>query len=198
VELHTEDLSTVEAGNLETSESSGRLLGLLREVVETLLLAGVIWAIVNFASARFVVDGSSMEPNLHSGQFLIIDRLTYRFGEPERGDIIVFEYPDLPEKDYIKRIIGLPGEEVSIHDNVVYVNGSPLDEAYIITPTSYTGTWTVGPNQYFVLGDNRNNSSDSHDWGMLDRELIVGKAWLSYWPISEWGLVEHYDHIASE
>jgi signal peptidase I len=198
VELHTEDLSTVEAGNLETSERSGRLFGLLREVVETLLLAGVIWAIVNFASARFVVDGSSMEPNLHTGQFLIVDRLSYRFGEPERGDIVVFEYPGLPEKDYIKRIIGLPGEEVSIHDNVVYVNGRSLDEPYIRTPTSYTGTWTVGPDQYFVLGDNRNNSSDSHDWGMLDRELIVGKAWLSYWPISEWGLVEHHDHIASE
>jgi signal peptidase I len=198
VELHTEDWSTVEAGNLETSERPGRLFGLLREVVETLLLAGVIWAIVNFASARFVVDGSSMEPNLHTGQFLIVDRLTYRFSEPERGDIIVFEYPDLPEKDYIKRIIGLPGEEVSIHDNVVYVNGRPLDEPYIRTPTSYTGTWTVGPDQYFVLGDNRNNSSDSHDWGMLDRELIVGKAWLSYWPISEWGLVDHHDHVASE
>jgi signal peptidase I len=198
VELHTEDLSTVEAGNLETSERSGRLFGLLREVVETLLLAGVIWAIVNFASARFVVDGSSMEPNLHTGQFLIVDRLSYRFGEPERGDIVVFEYPGLPEKDYIKRIIGLPGEEVSIHDNVVYVNGRSLDEPYIRTPTSYTGTWTVGPDQYFVLGDNRNNSSDSHDWGMLDRELIVGKAWLSYWPISEWGLVEHHDHVASE
>jgi len=166
---------------------------LLREVVETILLTAVIFYAVNFTTGRFRIDGDSMEPTMHDGQYVIISKLSYRLNEPERGDVIVFRFPRSPERDFIKRIIGLPGDTIEIRDQMVMVNGVPLHEDYISSAPSYENTWQVEPGQYFVLGDNRNNSSDSHTWGLLPAENIIGKAWVTYWPPQDWGLAPHED-----
>ncbi len=191
----------------ESAETQSGLRSLLREVVETIILAVVIWLIVNGTTARYVVEGQSMEPNLHTGQFLIVSRLAYmhvadlfRLGAPQRGDIIVFDYPGNPSDDYVKRVIGLPGETVTIDDNgQVSVDGTPLAEPYLdkmagVPYRGRTGSWTVPDNSYFVLGDNRNSSSDSRSWGMLEQQYIVGKAWVSYWPPQNWGVIPHFSY----
>jgi len=165
---------------------------LVRDVIETLLLTLFIFLVVNTLTGRFQVRGSSMEPSLHDGQYLIVSRLSYWLGEPQRGDIVVFEPPNGASEDYIKRIVGLPGEQIEVRDGAVWVNGLRLDEPFVTSRVSYSGSWQLGPDEYFVLGDNRANSSDSHSWGPLPRENIVGKAWLCYWPPQHWGLVPHY------
>jgi signal peptidase I len=181
----------------EASAQASRLWAIGREVIETVLLAAVIWLAVNFATARYVVDGQSMEPSLHTGQFLIVSRLAYRFGTPQRGDIIVFDFPNNPADDYVKRIIGLPGETVTIEGGDILIDGQLLDEPYLATDgiAAYDrGHWVVPAGAFFVLGDNRAHSSDSRRWGMLDGDAIIGKAWFSYWPPQNWGLIPHYDY----
>jgi len=176
-------------------EPRARLKAILREVVETLLLAAVIYLVINFFTMRCEVEGPSMEPTLETGQRLIVYRLAYAFSEPERGDVIVFRYPPDSGDNLVKRIIGLPGETVSIREGHVYIDGVLLEEPGYVSPPYYSGTWEVPEGHYFVLGDNRNSSSDSHSWGdiaNLDGDLIVGRAWLSYWPPSRWGVIEHY------
>lgn len=199
--VYTEELLPVPAG----SDVVSRLGSILYEIVETLLLAAVIWLAVNFATARYVVEGQSMEPNLHTGQFLLVSRLSYlrigeriQLGEPQRGDVIVFDYPGNPGDDYVKRVIGLPGEIVTIRDDgVILINNIPISEAHLpetAAPGPYqgkTGTWEVPESAYFVLGDNRNHSSDSRTWGFLEARYIVGKAWVSYWPPRHWGVIGH-------
>lgn len=172
-----------------------KLKSVAREVAETLLLAVVIWLGVNFATARFVVEGNSMEPNLHTGEFVIVSRLAYMLGEPQRGDVVVLHPPTNPDQEYIKRVVGLPGDTVEVQAGQVYVNGALLDEPYISVPTPQSGRWTVGEDEYFVMGDNRTNSDDSRKWGQkqLVAELIVGKAWLIYWPPREWGVIPHQE-----
>jgi signal peptidase I len=169
------------------------LRSLLREAVETLVLIATIYALVNLASARFIVEGDSMQPNFATGQFLIVSRVNYLLGKPERGDIVVFHYPLEPETDYLKRVIGLPGEVVEIMDTHVYINGVQLNEPYIheaCTPTICPNRrWEIGPSQYFVMGDNRNHSSDSRSFDAVDQRFIVGEALLRYWPPDEWGIV---------
>ena len=128
---------------------------------------------------------------LVSGEYVIVNRLSYRLGSPQRGDIIVFHFPRDPKEEYIKRVIGLPGDEVEVKNNAVYVNGQRLDESYLKVTTNYIGTWRVPEGQLFVLGDNRNNSSDSHDWGTVPMDYVVGKAILVYWPPPAWGLIDH-------
>lgn len=167
---------------------------LLREIVETLLLALAIYLVINTLTGRFYVRGSSMEPSLHNGQYLIVSKISYLFGEPQRGDIVVFVSPNNGKEDYIKRIIGLPGERVEIRDGAVWINGYRLEEPYLSSATPYTGVWVLGPDEYFVLGDNRPNSSDSHTWGPLPRKNIIGKAWLCYWPPQYWGLIPHHSY----
>ena len=138
-----------------------------------------------------------MEPNLHDGEFVVINRLAYRWAEPDRGEIIVFRYPLDPERRFIKRIIGLPGDEVSISQGIVYINGTPLEEPYINTPPLYDGEWTIEEGRYFVLGDNRNNSSDSQNWGSLESEDIIGKAVIVYWPLNDLSIIPHYDLVSA-
>lgn len=144
------------------------------------------------AEARYIPSGS-MKPTLQVNDRLIIDKLSYDFGSPQRGDIVVFNPPQaLEQQDYheafIKRVIGLPGDEVKVVNGRVYVNAQPLQEGYIAAAPEYRyGPVTVPPNNYLVLGDNRNNSFDSHEWGFVPRDRIVGKAALRYWPLNRLG-----------
>lgn len=164
----------------------------VRELIETLLLTFFIFFLVNSFVGRYRIDGSSMFPTLEDSEYLIVNNLSYYLSEPERGDIIVFHHPT-SDLNLIKRVIGLPGDHVVIENGTVTVNGVPLDEPYISAPPTYRGQWTVPEGEYFVLGDNRNSSSDSHTWSFLPEENIVGKAIFIYWPFSRWGEVPHYD-----
>jgi signal peptidase I len=164
---------------------------LVREILETVLLAVILFLVLNTTTGRFQVNGSSMEPTLHNGQFLIVSKVTYWIYPPERGDIIVL-HPNVSAEEYIKRVVGLPGERVEIRDGAVWVDGVMLEEPYIANYPTYSGSWSLGEGEYLVLGDNRDNSSDSHSWGPLPEENIVGKAWLCYWPPELWGSVKHH------
>jgi signal peptidase I len=166
-------------------------ISFLKEILETVVLALVLFVGINAVVARIRVDGESMEPTLNSGEYVMVNRLSYRFSSPHRGDIIVFHFPGNPQEEYIKRIIGLPGDDVLVRNGQVYINGQLLEESYISVKIDYTGTWHVEDGQLFVLGDNRNNSSDSHDWGTVPMSYVVGKAVLVYWPPADWGLVSH-------
>ncbi len=165
----------------------------LQDTLETLLLAVILFLIINTLTGRYQVHGQSMEPSLHDGQYLIASKVVYWLHPPERGDVIVLDPPaGQSPVPYIKRVIGLPGDIVEVREQRVWVNGVALNEPYINAPPTYTGNWVLGEGQYFVLGDNRNNSSDSHAWGLLARERILGKAIFSYWPPTSWGIIPHY------
>ncbi len=171
---------------------------LLREIIETALLTAVIFLLVNTFTGRFRIEGSSMEPNLHDGEYVIIDRVSYVLHPPERGDIIVFT-PPTGDRDYIKRVIALPGDTVQVNNGQVLVNGTALNEPYLNATTNYAlGPQTIAPDHYFVLGDNRNNSSDSHAFGSIATSAIVGRAWFVYWPPTNWGAVPHYSYVAAK
>jgi len=169
----------------------------LRELIETLVLTLVIFLLVRFAAPNYRIEGFSMEPNFHDGQYLFVNRLVYLLRPPERGDVIVLIPPSNTARDYIKRVVGLPGEHVQIVDGRVLINGQPLPEPYPLNRGSYSyGPVTVGPDEYFVLGDNRDYSSDSHSWGMLSANEVIGKAWVTYWPPDMMGLVPTYTYAA--
>lgn len=172
---------------------------LIREVLITLALALAVFFTIQATIQSSVVVYSSMEPNIHEGQRIIISKATYWFSEPQRGDIIVFPNPDDPDEDYIKRIIGLPGEVVEMKDGAVYIHQPDgdilkLDEtAYIDDPAdNYYISDTIPEDHYFVLGDNRNNSTDSRRGWTVSRDAIIGKAWLSIWPMADWGLAPNH------
>lgn len=168
------------------------------DIVETLVLAVVLFVGINAVSARVRVDGFSMRPTLEDGEFVLVSKLSYTFGEFERGDIIVFHFPLNPEEELVKRIMGLPGDQIVVRDNQVYLNGQLLSENYIAQAPLYSGEWTVPEGQLFVLGDNRNNSNDSKDWGLLPQENVVGKAILIYWPPPMWDVLDHPEVAASQ
>jgi signal peptidase I len=159
------------------------------DILETLILAVVLYFGINAVSARVRVDGFSMRPTLQDGEYILVNKLAYKTGEPQRGDIIVFIFPINPQEDLIKRVIGLPGETVSVHNGIVSVNGITLTEPYIASPPAYDGDWVVPEGQLFVLGDNRNDSRDSHQWRFLPLENVIGKAVLIYWPPEEWQII---------
>ena len=164
----------------------------VRDVLETLVLAIIMFLVINTVSARVRVDGSSMAPTLADGQFVMVNRLAYKFGEPSHGDIVVFRYPRDPEQDFVKRIIGLPGDTVEIRGGHVYVNGLQLEESYIAAAARSQGSWTVPDDHLFVLGDNRNNSQDSRNFGFVSMDEVLGKALFIYWPPTDWGsVIEH-------
>jgi len=170
-------------------------LGFVIDTAETILLALVLFFAINALSARVRVENVSMKPTLQPGDFLLVNRVAYKLGEPSIGDIIVFHAPGVSDLDYIKRIIGLPGDDVRVSEGVVYVNDQPLYEPYIAATPNYSGEWVVPTGEYFVLGDNRNNSSDSHLWGFVPQEDIVGRALLIYWPLSEAALLNSPDVV---
>jgi signal peptidase I len=155
------------------------------ETLQTVLMAIVLYFIIDLMLGRVRVENISMEPTLHANEFILVNKMAYRIGDFHRGDVVVFHYPRNPSEDYIKRIIGLPGDRVRIQDGRVYVNDQPLEEAYTAASPSYVGEWSVPEDQIFVLGDNRNQSSDSHTWGFVPHEYVVGRALVIYWPLSE-------------
>ena len=163
---------------------------LIRETLQVILLALVIFFAIHFMIQNFRIDGTSMEPNIHNGEYIIVNKTAYWFGHnPQRGDVIIFNAPDQPQNDRVKRVIGLPGETVEVTgDGSVYINGQQLEEPYLPTHHSGTsGTWTVPEDQYFVMGDNRSASLDSRAKGPVPRNKIIGKAWLIIWPLHDWG-----------
>ncbi len=160
------------------------------DILEVLVLSVLLFLGINAVSARIRVDGFSMEPTMHNGEFVLINKLAYKLGSPNIGDVIVFRYPRDPTQEYIKRVIGLPGDQIKISNGLVYVNGNPLSEPYIASKPAYQTEWTVPKDSLFVLGDNRNNSSNSHSWGPLPLENVVGKALVVYWPPAQWGVLQ--------
>lgn len=181
----------------QTSTRSKRssCIGFIIDTAETLLLALVLFLAINTLSARVRVENISMQPTLQPGEFLLVNRVSYKLGSPHIGDIIVFHAPGVSDLDYIKRVIGLPGDEVHVENGVVTVNNQPLYEPYLTEAPNYSGTWVVPEGEYFVLGDNRNNSSDSHLWGFVPAEDIVGRALLIYWPFSDFALLRSPDVV---
>lgn len=170
-----------------------RVRSVLRELVETVLLTLLIYVLVrHFLFENYRVVGHSMVPTLENDQYLVVSKLAYRLYEPQRGDIIVFYDPRNSDRKLIKRVIGLPGEVLEIRQGQVFINQQQLDEGYITNPDRYSvPPISITADHYYVLGDNRSNSSDSHSWGTLPGSNIVGKAWLSYWPPHSWGVVSH-------
>jgi signal peptidase I len=181
----------------------------IREIVETLLLAALIFLLVRLVVLNFRVDGESMLPNLDNGQMLLVNRNAYQhvdlggdryypFDPPERGDVVVFDPPTSSDKPYIKRIVGLPGEEITFGQGHVFVDGVQLPEDYIQDRTRCNREdrcdVVVPEDHVFVLGDHRSNSSDSRVFGVVPIENIVGKAWVSYWPPNDIGFVPHEDY----
>jgi signal peptidase I len=153
------------------------------ETFQTILMALVLYFLIDLFMGRVRVENISMEPTLMPGQFILVNKMAYRIGDFHRGDIIIFHYPRNPSEDYIKRVIGLPGDTVEVRNNMVYVNNQALNEAYIAAEPQYFGSWKVPDDQVFVLGDNRNQSSDSHSWGFVPHNLVVGRALVVYWPL---------------
>ena len=173
---------------------------LLNTAIYLLCVLGAVWLVITFVGQRTEVEGASMENTLHNGDNLIVDKLSYRFHDPERFDIIVFPFQFQDNTYYIKRIIGLPGETVQIMDDgSIYINGEKLEENYgmeVIKPETIgraAEPIELGDDEYFVMGDNRNNSSDSRTdmVGNIKRENIIGKAWLRIWPVSDFGALQH-------
>ena len=173
------------------NNQTGNLKRIVLDILETLILAVVLYFGINAVSVRVRVDGFSMNPTLQDGEYILVNRLAYKIGHPVRGDIVVFSFPMDPKQDLIKRVIGLPGESISVQDGKVMINGLPLEEPYIAAPPIYNGTWEVPEGQLFVLGDNRNESKDSHEWGLLPVENVVGRAILIYWPPPQWQVIDH-------
>lgn len=167
---------------LEAAESANQpgIMRVLLDVFETLVLALVLYFAIDAMVARVRVLNISMQPTLVPGEFVMVNKLAYKFGEIGRGDIVVFHYDE--REDYVKRVIGLPGDEVEVRDGIVYISDVPLIEPYIRENPTYVGKWTVPRGELFVLGDNRNQSSDSHSWGFVPIEEVVGRAIMIYWP----------------
>lgn len=188
---------------------------IIREVLETIILTIVIFLLVRSVVQNFKVDGRSMEPTLETGQYLIINKAVYwkldaesvetfvpgiadqlgeqprfLFGGPQRGDVIVFRYPKDLSRDFVKRIIAVPGDTIEIKQGKVYVNDEAVIEDYLLAqPNYFVEKQIISGRNYFVLGDNRNNSSDSHVWGNVPLENIIGRAWIRYWPPEQWEFI---------
>ena len=173
------------------------------ETIQTIvILLSLFTFIYFFAMQPHQIQGASMEPNFYNGEYILTDKISYRFNEPQRGQVIVFKAPNNPRRDYIKRIIGLPGETVSLENNSIYINGRKLTEDYLsedefISAGPYLGKANqavVPEGNYFVLGDNRDHSQDSRSWGAIKRGAIIGKVFFRYWPPKMIGTIEAADY----
>lgn len=203
------------------SQPAAVMKSVAREVIETILLAALVFLLIQITLQNFRVKGASMEPNLHDGEHLVVTKLAYLyadpawlnglfpflsldtrnpvffFGQPQRGDIIVFRFPRDPTREFIKRVIADPGDRVEVRSGQVFINGKALDEPYVFDAERdrlSMATLVVPPDSYFVMGDNRKGSNDSRDWGPVPRQYIIGKAFVTYWPLSAWGLIPNYTY----
>jgi len=176
----------------EDLSSRSLLWRLLREVVETVIPAVLIAIFITlFLAQATQVYGQSMEPNLHAGQRLIVEKISYRLHPPRRGDIVVLRLPEQQGNFLIKRVVGLPGETVEIHDQQVFIDGHPLGESYLGQPIRYSmPSHRVPEDSVFVLGDNRGFSNDSRSFGPVPLSNVIGRAWIRYWPPDEVGLID--------
>lgn len=189
----------------EQPSHSERFLHVGWEVIKTVGFIFIAAFIIRaWLIQPFIVQGESMEPDFHEGDYLLVDQVSYRFGEPSRGDVVVFKAPPDPSENYIKRVIGLPGETIQLRQGKIFVtnsthpNGLELKEPYILPgsttlPESGETTWHLGKNEYFVLGDNRapDKSSDSRAWGSVPKDNLIGKTWLRAYPVSDFGTIKH-------
>ncbi len=211
--LGSDPASVVETPPVTTPGAGVSVIAALRELVQTVLLAFLLFLLIRNVILNFRIDGISMEPNFHNGQYLIVNRFAYCPGlhlelppigikwhktwcinQPRRGDVIVFEYPLDESRDFIKRVIALPGETIEMRNGKIYIDGKLLPEPFGPNSTNRNfGPLRVPPDTVFVVGDNRNNSSDSRTWGPLPQKDIIGKAVLSYWPPQWWAIVPQYD-----
>ncbi len=172
---------------------------LAREIVETVALTILIFLTIRFVLQSYHVEGPSMQPNLTTDQYVLVNKTAYLFRPPERGDVVVFHAPRDTGKDYIKRIIGLPGDIIRTDNQDVWVNGVKLNEPYIAEKYNPSGiSWKVPPNSYFVMGDNRLVSDDSRDWCYVPKDYMVGKAVAVYWPLNKWEIIPTYSSVYSQ
>jgi len=166
---------------------------ILREVGITVLVAIAIFVLLRINIQGYTVQYSSMLPTFAEGEWVMVNKAKYFFSDPERGDVIVFSPPMASDHPFIKRVIGLPGDSMEVRDGEVLVNGTPLQEDYIMAAPNYNmAAEDIPEGQYFVLGDNRNSSNDSHNGWTVGRESIVGIAWFVYWPPAKWHIVQHF------
>lgn len=188
---------------IEEEKKNGSFLSELKyfsfDVIKIIVISFVIIiGIRSFVMQPFFVKGQSMEPNFHDGDYLIVNEIGYRFNDPKRGDVIVFHYPNDPRQFFIKRIIGLPGEKITIKNNKItvynkeYPDGFTLDEFYIPKSAIISKNYSqeLKNDEYYVLGDNRVASSDSRVWGVLKKHYIVGKTWIRAWPFDNFSIFE--------
>lgn len=164
--------------------------------VDILLILGLLFR--SFILQPFLVEGSSMEPNFHNREFLLVDRISYKFNQPQRGQVIIFKFPKNPSEDYIKRIIGVPGDNIKVEAGQVYVNGNIISQDFlpdgaqtnVSSSRSNSLELTLNQNEFFVMGDNRDNSSDSREWGIVPQANLIGRAWFIVYPFNYFGLVK--------
>ena len=186
----------------------------IRELSESIILAVVVFLILQLSMGNYKVEGSSMSPTLANGDYVIVNKLVYfsfdfshlsklvpfiayqdnnhyPIHTPDRGAVIIFKYPQEPDRDFVKRIIGIPGDTVGIHLGQVFVNGVAINEPYVTLPrVEFMPTISVPDGTYFVMGDNRSGSSDSRNWGPVPEDNIIGRAWITYWPIGKWNSID--------
>jgi signal peptidase I len=172
---------------LPLSTGDGNWRQLLIDILETLIISAVLFLLINTISARIRVESVSMKDTLNPGDFVLVNRLAYKWNEVSRGDVVIFDPPFASPEPYVKRVVGLPGEVVSIEDGQVYVDDILVQEPYLDVNFHSNGNWEIPVGEIFVMGDNRNNSSDSRSWGTVPIENIIGKALFVYWPANQWG-----------
>lgn len=178
-------------------EAIKRIASFFLDIIETIVVALAIFVVAYlFFFQPHQVKGASMEPNFHDEEYILTDKISYRFHPPERGNVVVFRAPKNRELDYIKRVVGLPGEKIRISNGEVFINDQKLKEDYLGNITTYPSSFLrvgeeflIPAGEYFVLGDNRSHSSDSREWGTVAREDIIGRAWLRYWPPQMFGIL---------
>lgn len=190
-ESPVDSVPTVSASS-DVPKTKRRSKSAMRELLETIVLTAIVFLAIRAVAQNYQVDGHSMDPTMHNSEFVIVLKAVYWFHPPQTGDIIVLQYPEDPSRNFIKRVIGTPGDVVAVRNGQVIVNGHALTEPYIAQAPAYTvAPLTVPPGKYWVLGDNRNDSNDSHIWGFLPANEVIGKAWVVYWPPSDWRAVPH-------
>ena len=196
--IDDQSLPQLDSDSQNERASHSSLRRVLFDIAETLILALVLYFGIDAISARVRVQNVSMQPTLYEGEFVLVSKMAYRLGHPKIGDIVVFHAPTEPGEDFIKRIIGLPGDSVKVENGKVFVDGYRLNEDYLAATPDYQGEWIVPEDNLFVLGDNRNQSSDSHRWGFVPVDSVVGRAVFVYWPIDKFTVLEHPNIVSAE